>query len=246
MEILIKTFIFIIGCCLGSFYACIGYRIPNKINIIKPGSFCNNCKKPLKWYMNIPLFSYIFLKGKCYYCKEKIGINSFIIELFTGLSFLLSYIIYGFSLEFFILIILLSILSVTLISDFKYYYISDRVIITGIILIYIVHFIFEKEYFNITDYTLSGLGMFILMLIIKIIGDKVFKRESLGGGDVKLMSIVGLTFGSIYTSLCSLFISSIIALVVSLLERKKEENIIPYGPFLIIGTIIVYIYITLI
>ena len=64
MEIFISIIIFIIGICLGSFYGCMGYRIPNKISMVKPDSFCPNCKKPLKWYMNIPLLSYIFLKGK--------------------------------------------------------------------------------------------------------------------------------------------------------------------------------------
>ena len=84
---MIYVFIFITGVCLGSFYACIGYRIPNKISIVKPSSFCPNCKNSLKWYMNIPLLSYIFLKGKCAYCKEKISITYFLIELTTGILF---------------------------------------------------------------------------------------------------------------------------------------------------------------
>ena len=84
---MIYVFIFITGVCLGSFYACIGYRIPNKISTVKPSSFCPNCKKSLKWYMNIPLLSYIFLKGKCAYCKEKISITYFLIELTTGILF---------------------------------------------------------------------------------------------------------------------------------------------------------------
>ncbi len=242
MELLIEIFIFIIGCCLGSFYACMGYRIPNKINTIKPSSFCPNCKKPLKWYMNIPLFSYIFLKGKCHYCKEKIGISYFLIELFTGLSFLISYILYGFTINFFILIILFSILSVTLISDIKYYYISDRVIIISVIAMYIIHFIFEKENFDILRYTITALLMFLIMFLIKILGDKIFKKESLGGGDIKLMSIVGLTFGDILMSFVSLFISSVLALIISLILNKNKDNIIPFGPFILIGTIIVYIY----
>lgn len=240
MEIFISIIIFIIGICLGSFYGCMGYRIPNKISMVKPDSFCPNCKKPLKWYMNIPLFSYIFLGGKCYYCKSKIGIKYFLIELFTGVSFLISYLMCGISLNFFILIILISMLSVTIISDFDYYYISDRVLVIGIILIYLCHIIYEKSSFEYLKYTLVGLIMFFIMLVIKAIGDKVFKKESLGGGDIKLMGVVGLTFGILVSSFVSLFISCIMALL-SIIIMKRKDNIIPFGPFILLGTIITYI-----
>ena len=239
MKCILSLMIFIIGSCLGSFYGCMGYRIPNKINTIKPGSFCANCKKPLKWYMNIPLFSYIFLKGKCYYCKKKIGISNFLLELFTGLTFLLFYNMCGFTMNFFVLVVLVSVLAVTLISDICYYYISDRVIALGILSIYIIHFIFEKSNFKLLEFTITGIVMFVSMLCIKLLGDKIFKKESLGGGDIKLMGLMGLTLGSIITSFISLFISSLLALVYSLFNRKN--NIIPFGPFLIIGTIITYI-----
>ena len=73
MQMIITAWLMIIGAVLGSFLGCMGYRIPNKIKTTYPSSFCANCKKSLKWYMNIPIFSYIFLNGKCAYCKEKIG-----------------------------------------------------------------------------------------------------------------------------------------------------------------------------
>lgn len=241
MKCILSLMIFIIGSCLGSFYGCMGYRIPNKINTIKPGSFCANCKKPLKWYMNIPLFSYIFLKGKCYYCKSKIGIDYFLIELFTGLAFMILYLIFGISREFFISIVLISILSVTLISDMKYYYISDRVIFVGFLFIILINFIYLKSDYNILSHLINSIIMFSIMFLIKIIGDKVFKKESLGGGDIKLIFIIGLSLGNIFESFISLFISSILALISSLIICKNKKDIIPFGPFLIIGNIIVYI-----
>lgn len=244
MEILISIFLFIIGICLGSFYGCVGYRIPNKISLTKPNSFCSNCNKPLKWYMNIPLFSFIFLKGKCYYCKSNIGIKYFLIELFTGISFVLSYLLCDISLNFFILIILISMISITIISDIDYYYISDRMIIISIISIYIVHLAYEKSNFDYLKYTIVGLIMFFIMFLIKVLGDKVFKKESLGGGDIKLMGVVGLTFGSIVNSFISLFISCILALL-SILFTKRKDNIIPFGPFILLGTLITYIVVTI-
>ena len=240
MEILICIILFLLGICLGSFYACIGYRIPNKISTIKPNSFCPNCNEPLKWYMNIPLFSYIYLKGKCAYCNEKISIFYFLTELLTGIFFTLSYIYFSLSLEFFISLILISALNITIVTDLRYYYISDRVIIISIIAELIVY-LFYINYKDIIYFIASALTMFLLMLGIKYIGDKVFKRESLGGGDVKLMLLVGLTLG-IIDGITSLLISSTLGLIFSIiLIKKNEEKIIPFGPFLLIGTIIMFL-----
>ncbi len=238
MEILISVYIFILGVMLGSFYACISYRIPNKISIIKPRSFCPKCKKPLKWYMNIPLFSYIVLHGKCAYCKEKISPSYFITELITGLLFLLTYLVCGFTRHFFILIVLFSVLIITCNTDFKYYYISDRVILIGTLLMLLIRVIYKD---NIIPYLVNSAILFTFMLIIKLIGDKIFKRESLGGGDIKLMLLIGLTL-KMKDALPSLALSSILALIASIfILRKNKEGIIPFGPFLILGTIIMYI-----
>lgn len=240
MEILIYIFILLIGICLGSFYACIGYRIPNKISLIKPNSFCPKCNEPLKWYMNIPLFSYIFLKGKCAYCKEKISPLYFITELLTGTLFLISYIYFGLSLEFYKSLVLISVLAVTINTDIRYFYISDRVIVLSILFmigIY-MYYLDSKE---IIYYIVSAIVMFGIMLSVKFIGDKAFKKESLGGGDIKLMLLVGLTLG-IIDGITSLLISSSTALIYSIITMKKnDDKIVPFGPFLIIGTITMFV-----
>lgn len=240
MEVIINIIIFMFGICLGSFYACIGYRIPNDISTVKPNSFCPKCKEPLKWYMNIPLFSYLFLKGKCAYCKEKISIFYFLTELLTGVLFVSSHIYFGFGQNFFISIILISVLAVTINTDLKYYYISDRVIVLSILgeLLIYLYYLNSKD---IIYYIVSALVMFGIMFGIKILGDKAFKKESLGGGDIKLMLLVGLTLG-IIDGITSLLISSIMALILSVVVMKKnKEGIVPFGPFLIIGTMIMYI-----
>ena len=213
---MIYVFIFITGVCLGSFYACIGYRIPNKISTVKPSSFCPNCKKSLKWYMNIPLLSYIFLKGKCAYCKEKISITYFLIELTTGILFLISYMIFGLNYQLIVVLTLISALMVSLVTDLKYYYISDRVIVVSSILVALTY--------------LKFLG----------ITTKIFKKESLGDGDIKLMILIGLTLG-VFNSFISLFISSVTALIYTILFIKKKDSLIPFGPFLLIGAIVTYI-----
>lgn len=240
MEIFIGVMVFLFGICLGSFFCCIGYRIPNKISTVRPGSFCPNCKEPLKWYMNIPLFSFIFLKGKCYFCKEKISMMYFVIELLGGILFLASYIYFGITKEFFVSIVLVSMLLVTIVTDFKYFYISDRVLVVGTLLILGIY-IYYINFKDILFYVASAIIMFLLMWLIKILGDKAFKKESLGGGDIKLMVPIGLSLGLI-NAVTSLLISSSLALIVSLvLLRKSNENIVPFGPFLLIGTIVMFL-----
>lgn len=238
MKILIVIFIGVLGAILGSFYACMGYRIPNKISLSKPNSYCENCKKEIKWYMNIPIFSYLFLRGKCAYCKSKIDSLSFIVEVLTSFLFIVFYLKYGFTVTFFISLVLISVLGVTMVSDFRYYYVSDRVVILGLIsLIVLVYFENDFMFYKI----ISGIIMFLLMFLIKIIGDKSFKRESLGGGDIKLLGIIGLALG-FYTTLISLIISCSMTLLYYFLSKQDEKEI-PFGPFLLIGALLVLYFI---
>lgn len=233
------VFMFVLGVCLGSFYACIGYRIPNKISTVKPSSFCPKCKKALKWYMNIPLLSYIFLKGKCAYCKEKISIRYFLIELITGILFVVSYIIFGITYQLIVILILISALMVTLVTDLEYYYISDRVIVVstfGILLVYFRYLSINR----ILYYVVCAVLMFIFMFMLKKLTSDIFKKESLGDGDIKLMILIGLSLGGL-NSFMSLFISSVSALVYAVLFIKKKDTLIPFGPFLLLGTIITYV-----
>lgn len=237
MEVYIMILITILGAIFGSFLGCMGYRIPNKIKVSLPSSFCPNCGKPLKWYMNIPILSYIFLKGKCAYCKKPINFIYPFVEITCALLFLCNYLLYDFTFEFFICTILVCALMVTIVSDFLYYYISDRVIVISAFAILITLYVFlnTKEIFY---HILSAGIVFLIMLFIKFIGNKIFKKESLGDGDIKLMSIVGLSVG-LTNSVVALFLASVSGLLFSLIILKKnKEGIIPFGPFLLLGALL--------
>lgn len=241
-NLFLGILVLLFGLAMGSFAACMGYRIPNKISTYKERSFCPKCKKQLKWYMNIPLLSYIFLKGRCAYCKERISLFYPIVELTSGLLYLLAFEIY-INTEFidlysFLLLITLSTaFLITSVSDFLYYYISDRVILITLIIILVLKYIFFG--FNVTlQSIISATSMFALMLFIKFCGDKIFKKESLGGGDIKLMGVIGAVLGFV-PSLVALFISSILGLLFSLFAKSDDNShIVPFGPFLLISTII--------
>ena len=99
MDIIFTVWFAVLGAIMGSFLGCMGYRIPNKIKTTYPSSFCSSCKKSLKWYMNIPIISYIVQGGRCVYCKEKIGFIYFICEVLGALMFSLNYILFKFNIE---------------------------------------------------------------------------------------------------------------------------------------------------
>ena len=233
--------IFIIGACLGSFYLVVGKRLPKNEDIILSRSKCDSCNHTLFWYDLIPIFSYIFLLGKCRYCHKKISILNFIIEISMGLFFSIGYIYMGFSFKYFIYLILISLMVLIFITDFSYYIILDSPLVISSILIIILKLIYcgyKETIFSI----LSGIVIFFVMYLIKIIGDKIFKRESLGGGDIKLSFVIGLTLG-FRLSLISLILSSFLALPYSVASLKlQKNNEVPFGPFLVSSLFIVFLF----
>ena len=117
MEIIYIVFIFIIGCIFGSFFNVVGYRVPNELSIVRPGSFCPKCKHSLRWYELIPIFSFLIQKGKCRDCKEKISIIYPVVELTTGILFVSSYLIFGFSNQFLVALLVSSFTMIVIVSD---------------------------------------------------------------------------------------------------------------------------------
>ena len=244
MEVLTYILIFIFGMIFGSFYNVVGYRLPNNMSIAFPSSHCTNCNHKLRFYELIPILSYVFLGGKCKVCNQKISIIYPIFEFITGLLFLLSYIVYGMDIKFFISITFISILIIITISDIRYYVIPDEVLIIGVTIIIlellINSFISNINLFNgVLMPILNGAGAFAILYLFKIIGDAVFKKESLGGGDIKLLFLIGLTLG-FDMSIVAIFIASFIALPLSIITlAKSNNNVLPFGPYLSLASIII-------
>ena len=125
--------VFIYGLLFGSFFNVVGLRLPNNESILWPGSHCPKCNHKLAWYENIPIISYIFLKGKCKNCHEPISIMYPLIEFLTGALFLISYSVFGFGEQFLIGIVLSSLVVIIFVSDSQYMIILDSPLIISII-----------------------------------------------------------------------------------------------------------------
>lgn len=233
--------VFILGACLGSFFLVVGKRLPNNENIIFSRSRCDSCHHILAWHDLVPIFSYILLKGKCKYCQSKISPINLIVEVSMGLMFLLGYLYFTPSYMLYGYLILASLMMIIFITDFSYYIILDSPLIISVILFAIAKFI----YFGVKEVMLSlvsGIMLFAVMYLIKLIGDKIFKRESLGGGDIKLSFVIGFVLG-FRLSLLSLILSSFLALPYSVASLKlQKNNEVPFGPFLVSSLFIVFLF----
>ena len=239
MNIILYIYIFLIGISCGSFFTLAIHRIPRNQDITHTRSYCPKCNHKLSWYENIPVLSYIFLKGKCKNCKQKISFIYPAIELLTGVLFTASYIIFGLTYEFAIALIISSLVSIIFVSDSKYMIINDSPLIISSVLITIIKIIslgLKEGIYSI----LSGLLIFIIVYLLMLFGNFLFKKESLGGGDIKLSFIAGLTLGPIlgvfYIILAS-FLAFPYAMYISV---KGEEGMLPFGPFLVTSMLLLY------
>ena len=231
--------VYIYGLLLGSFYNVVGLRLPNNESIIKPGSHCPKCNHKLKWYENIPILSYIFLKGKCKSCKTKISIMYPLIEFLTGALFLIGYELFGLTEQFLISITVSSLVVIIFVSDTKYMIILDSPLIISSILILIIRYCYHG--FDIVwKSILSGILVFAIMYGLMLIGNFIFKRESLGGGDIKLSFVAGLILGP-YMGLFYIILGAFLALPYAIyVVIKSKDNMLPFGPFLATSMLLIY------
>lgn len=241
MNVIIAIYIFIIGTIMGSFFNVVAHRLSNNESIIKPGSHCNSCQHLLKWYELIPIISFLIQGGRCRQCHTKLSWWYPLIEIITGLFYLFSYLYFGLSPDFFISLVISSVLVITCITDFNYLIILDEPLVIGSILIIIITLI-TSGLVDTLIAILSGLLLFFFMLLVKILGDKAFKRESLGGGDIKLSFFIGLSLGY-KLAFVNLVLASFLTLPIAfyyLVKYKDRE--VPFGPFLIISNFIIFIF----
>jgi len=233
-------FVFIFGLCIGSFLNCIIYRLETKKSL-EGRSFCPKCKKQLVWNDLIPVFSFLSLKGKCRYCQKKISCQYPLIEILTGLVFLLIFNQLQFSnlIGLLFLFYIVSSLIIIFVYDLKHYEIPDKVLIPAIIvaLIYCIVFNFSGALNNLLAAFLAFSFFFSIFWFSK--------GKWMGFGDVKFAILIGLLLGTLNTLLAlflAFFFGAIIGIILMISEKKGLKSEIPFGPFLVSGTILALIW----
>ena len=240
-------FVIILGGLWGSFANVCIYRLPMDKGVVFGRSFCPNCKKLITWKDNIPIISFILLSGKCRKCKKKISLQYLVIELITIIYFLIVYYLFGVSITTLLFLILGLSFVIIFFIDLKHYIIPNVLTFSLMIIGFVKSFDpnLNPIFPNFINSFIGGIfGYFVIWSIIYFY-KQVRKKEGMGLGDAKLLSAIGFWFGWISIPFV-IFLSSIIALlfvIPSLIKKsKKLSSQIPFGPYIIIGTLIYLIF----
>lgn len=229
----IYLFYGLIGLSVGSFLNVVIIRIPKGENISLPASHCVKCHHPLKWYHNIPVFSWLFLSGKCAYCKEKISIQYPIIEILTAFIFISTAYRASSVAEIFIVATLFTMLLALSVIDLKYKAVPDNISIPALFIS-----LFVNDFLiSLTDALILAGGFALLRIIVSWI----IKKEAMGEADIIIAGVIGATLGIEY-GLAAIYISALIALPVFLIISKKGYEL-PFIPFLALGLYLTWAFI---
>ncbi|MBU1862157.1 MAG: prepilin peptidase [Candidatus Omnitrophica bacterium] len=232
-------FLFLFGACVGSFLNVCIYRLPEEgKSVVKPRSCCPSCSTLIRWYDNIPIFSYIILHGRCRKCDAQISPQYIIIEIFIGYLFVEFFILFCLSAQYVAYLYLTCSLLVVAIIDFRFFIIPDEISFAGMIVGCLLSLFFptlQGTSKHLIGFSYALIGLVVgggMIYLTGVIGDAIFKKESMGGGDVKLMAMIGAFLGwkyAVLTFFLAPFFGAIVGLYVKFVQKK---DIIPYGPFL--------------
>ncbi len=263
IDIAIAFFVFLFGSSIGSFLHATSERVFNKEEFIKSRSHCLACNKTLSALDLVPFFSYIFLNGKCRYCKAKIPFDVFLAETILGILYVCSYFVakplLDMSETMFILYwgyiaLSISFFFFVALYDYRYYIIPDVAVYLAtlftallLIVIYILH-LAGFSFFAYADYNTFLFQHFITAIVLFLFFLSIYiftKARGIGGGDVKLSFLIGLLLGARPTIIflyVAFFSGALVSVVLLLGGSRKIKDSIPFGPFLAFGVIIAILY----
>ncbi|WP_246940865.1 prepilin peptidase [Bacillus pinisoli] len=239
MTLFLYTYIFIIGLVLGSFYNVVGLRVPLNQSIVTPRSACPKCHQTLTPLQLIPVISYLAQRGACRSCGVKISPLYPVMELTTGILFVLAPLLLGWSVELFIAWAFISLLMIVFVSDIKYMIIPDKVLLVFAVILLLARTILSP----LTPWwdSLLGGAVGILLLMIIILASK----GGMGGGDMKLFGVIGLVLGwklVLVAFFLSTLIGTFIASIGLALGKVKRKEPFPFGPSIVLGALITYFF----
>ena len=234
MDPILSFASFLYGAVVGSFLNVVILRLPTEgESIVFPPSRCPVCKTAIYWYDNIPIISFLFLQGKCRSCKTRISFQYPLVELCMALLSLALYTNSGLSFEFFFYFIFLASLLVIIFIDIAHQIIPDKISIPGIVIGFAGSFLNAD-----VTWQQSGLGILLGGGVLFVIAEGYYlltKRDGMGGGDIKLLAMIGGFLGLqslLFVVFASSLLGSLVGIVAMLKQGKGGQTRIPFGPFL--------------
>ena len=239
MEIVIYIYILFLGTMLGSFFNVVGIRIPKKETLMGR-SHCNNCDHQIGWIEVIPVIGYIVLGGKCKNCKTHISIKYPLIELLTGILFLVSYMILRENMiEYILIVVFISLMTIVTVSDVYYKIVPDVILMVFLPIILVLRILSSAMPWY--EGILGAVIAFVFLYLIALYGKKRFGQDALGGGDIKLYFLIGLVLGYNYVML-SLVFAGLFGMLYSVIHRNREKGYIAFVPFIYAGSMVAYFF----
>jgi len=231
MELFWQTlFFFVLGTAVGSFLNVVIYRIPKGESIVFPASHCPNCQKTLKWWHNIPILSWVLLRGKCAYCASPISKQYPFVEFITGLIFVILFLKLGLVWHLPFVIASFTALFALVMIDFKYFAVPDSVNFFALAMALV-----QPDYIDaFVNAAIAGVGLYLLGLAVSLLA----RREAMGSADAIVAATMAALLG-FPNFFVALFLSAILAILPSLMARN---TMVPFVPFLALATFIVYLF----
>lgn len=239
----IEAYVFLFGAIVGSFLNVCIYRIPSEKSIVSPPSHCPSCGERVRPYDNIPLLSWLLLGGKCRFCRARISVRYPLVELLTALLTLFLFREYGFSADFAALFLFSAALVVITFIDLDHQIIPDIISLPGIPLGFAFSFFLPQ-----VGWKNSLIGILVgggSLLVVAYAYELITKKEGMGGGDIKLLAMMGAFLGwkSIpFIIFISSLLGSVIGISLMIAQKKDSKLAIPFGPFLATAAIIYIFY----
>ena len=250
LFIVFSSYSFLLGAFIASFLNVVIWRVPRGESIVRPPSHCPKCNAAIRWYQNIPILSWLALRGKCANCRAPISPRYILIETLGGILFLATFWKYGVTYQTPVMWVWISLMIIGAMIDFDHKLLPDFVTVGGMVLGVAVGVVDSCRSQAIAPAAGSLAGLvfgFGLLWLIRFFGSKAFKREAMGLGDVFLMGAVGALFGPLAV-LVTLILSSVLGSVVGVslvaLARTKFGKFyeIPYGPYICLGCLVWMFY----
>ncbi len=233
-EILIPVAVFVFGAMIGSFLNVCIYRMPRKESLVFPGSHCPHCETPIRFYDNIPVVSWFLLLGKCRNCRSPISFEYPLVEALNAVGYLYLFFLFGLSAEMFLYVLFFSALVVITFIDLYHKIIPDLISLPGIVVgLLACIFFLPPSFWDALAGAAIGWALFYLIAVVS--------RGGMGGGDIKLIAMIGAFLGwkkMLLTIMVGSFSGSVVGVLMMIFFRKSRKYAVPFGPFLSLGALI--------
>ncbi|MBI4512649.1 MAG: prepilin peptidase [Gemmatimonadetes bacterium] len=229
----------LVGAALGSFLNVCIHRLPQGLSVVRPGSRCPDCRTPIRWSDNVPVLSYAVLRGRCRACGARISVQYPLVELGVAAIWSGSVVSYGVRWAALSTAVFLTLLLAIAITDARTYTIPDAFSLGGLVAGLVLSL--SPGGVTLRDSAFGALFGFVFLYVVAVLGEWAFKKPAMGGGDVKMMAMIGAFLGPL-KALLTCFVGALVGAVIFGPVHLRTKKLVPFGVFLAVGAAVVLLW----